>query len=375
MKNRFYSSIIIGVMAAAMSGCSVIDKASSVKYDVIDIKKITDAEFDLTSYAKNELNSEIYVKTNSPTIIGDNYLKVTISYFNEKERNIGVLVFDHELSLVANIVFDRDLYDIEKFEIESSIKEKKGVLYYPDNAKKFIPHKQIVGVPMPLSKSNGKTKIMLSVNGGEYKEVNRSDLFDVSKLTYSELDGSHDFYAENNYDSVFDPETRYLSSNIFFDLGGGCKEDDDFKRLICPKNRYELKIDGEVIFISKKKVDFNYNYFASDLSRSTIMKGPVVLGSYRSWRARIIPITKDGDVNLVLTGNNNFAKYTASSGGININGGAIVFNKKIAGPSVHTSISSFFSKVDECKYSFLATENNTQKEKIFVVNVCRFKSI
>jgi len=374
MKNKVYLPVLIGVMAAAMSGCSVIDKASSFKYDVIDIKEITDAEFDLTSYAKNTLNSDMDIEAGRLTKVGEKYVKMTISYFNEKESNVAVLIFNKNLNLVASVVFDRELYIRDKFKIESSIREVDGVIFYPETAKKFISHMGVTGNPEREYIVREITNVMLSIDGGSYRKINESDLF---KSVYDDSEMQQDiaYYAKVNYWSSFNKETGYISSNKFYDVGSDCKEDRDPERLLCPKNKYELKINQNSLYISKKKVDFKYNDFASNVSRSIMMRGPVVLGGYKAWRARIIPITNDGEVNAVFAGHNNLMKKISDSTGINIKGGAIVFNRIVAGPRTHTFINSNFSEIDTCKHAFTTTENQSGKEKIVVINSCKIKAI
>ncbi|PTH78875.1 hypothetical protein [Aeromonas veronii] len=374
MKSKPYLFAIISAMTIALSGCSVIDKASSFKYDVIDIKEITDAEFDLTSYAKNTLNSDMYVEAGRLTKVGEKYVKMTIRYFNKKERNVAVLIFDKKLNLVASVVFDRELYIRDKFKIENSIREVDGVILYPETAKKFVSHVGVAGNPELGYIGREITNVMLSIDGGSYRKINESDLF---KSVYDDSEMQQDiaYYTKANYLSSFNKETGYISFNQFYDVGSDCKEDKNPKRLLCPKNKYELKINESSLYISRKKVDFKYSYFASDVSRSIMMRGPVVLGSYKAWRAKIIPITNDGEVNAVFAGHNNLMKKISNSTGININGGAIVFNRVVAGPRTHTFINSNFSEIDTCRHAFTTTENQSGKEKIVVINSCKIKAI
>lgn len=374
MKSKPYLFAIISAMTIALSGCSVIDKASSFKYDVIDIKEITDAEFDLTSYAKNTLNSDMDVETGRLTKAGEKYVKMTISYFNEKESNVAVLIFNKNLNLVASVVFDRKLYVRDRFKIEGSIREVNGVIFYPETARKFVSYMSDTGIAENEYINKEITDVMLSIDGEGYRKINEEDLF-KSVYDHSEMQQELAYYAKANYHSSFNKEAGYVLSNQFYDLGGDCKEDENPERLLCPKNKYELKINDRSVFINRKKANFKYNDFASDVSRSIMMRGPVVLGSYKAWRAKIIPVTNDGEVFAVFAGHNRLMKQISESTGINIKGGAIVFNNIIAGPRTHTFINSNFSEIDTCKYAFTTTENQSRKEKIVVIDSCKIKAI
>lgn len=376
MKKKLYALAAAGLIATAMSAGYFINQQnkSNDNYKVIDIEKITDAEFDFSSYEKNIVGGDIHVENGYFTSVGDKYFRLTVRYFNKDEYAAAVLIFDKSLEIVARIVFDYREYDRNGLEIESQITEKGGVIYYPENAIRFDVYKNVTGIKSPFFRENNKTKVMLSVDGGEYKQVNADSLFSMSHLEGNERNTDGWFFAHIAYQNIIDPKIGYFAQGTFFDTLGDCKENNNTDVLVCPKHKYELKKRNNTLFVKKNIVDFKFNHFANSASKSTILKEKNEFTGYRDWTTYIHPISKNGDVNFIVTSQNDFVKKIADGNNVNADGGAIVFNKKVVFPKPGSFMMSRFSELNECKYLSLTMKEGFKVDKINILNLCKLKS-
>jgi hypothetical protein len=363
MKKKLYALAATGLIATAMSAGYLISEQnkSNDSFKVIDIEKITDAEFDFSSYQKNKMNGEVFIKDGYFTPVGDKYIKFTLTYRNDDAQDTRVLVFDKKLNIVANIIFLGNKYLENEYQIESSITEKDGNIYYPEIADRFESYKGIKGIKVSTPKDIKTKKIIISVNGGEYKSIDDKEFM----------------YSLSDYMEMVDKNTGYLAKSTFFDSRGACKETTMMisGSLECPENIYEVKSIDDSILISKRPVDFEFNEFAFEISKYMMKYRDKLKVGGLNWLARIEPITKDGEVNLISTPIDGFVMTVNDTDKIDIFSGVISFNKTLAINKKGELRLDKISKIDECRYALLGVSYKAGIDKIISIDTCKIKSI
>lgn len=363
MKKKLYALAAAGLIATAMSAGYLIGEQnkSSDNYKVVDIKKITDAEFDFASYQKNKMKGDVFIENGYFTPVGDKYIKLTLTYRNDEAQDTRVLIFDKKLKIIAAIIFLENKYLENKYEIESSITEKDGVIYYPEIADVFEPYSAVKGVKSPTIKPQKALKAMISINGYGYQSI----------------DDPNVWISLGSFSDVLDVKTRYFAKSTFFDSRGSCKETALMiaGALECPENIYEVKLSNDSLFISKRPIDFEVNDFAVDISRHIMKSITRHQDRTQNLLAKIEPITKDGMVSLISTPFDGFVMTVNNKDEINISSGVIAFNKTLAINKEKELKLNRTSPIDKCKYALLGRNYETGINKIISIDTCKLKSI